>query len=92
MFFVGIHRRKDIYLVILANIMTNPPVVTLYHLLTRYTGYNPMIITLVLEVPVVCIEAITYKKYGQLIRHPFLISFGANLFAYGTGYLLGSFL
>ncbi len=91
-FLIGIRRRKDVLLVVLVNIMTNPPTVILYHLLTGYAGCSPLFITLALEAPVIYIEAVIYKKYGHSIRRPLLVSLFANLLSFATGYFLRSII
>ena len=80
----GIRRLRDILLVILVNVMTNPPVV-LTHNLMRLN--SPVFITIALEAAVVAIEGFAYKYSASSIKRPFLFSFGANVFSYLLGLL-----
>jgi hypothetical protein len=79
---------KDLLLVVLVNIITNPVVVLSYWLATLYTDLNAVIIIVPLEVFAILTEGYYYKKYGQNFKRPFLFSLAANLFSYGTGLLI----
>ncbi|MCL1823607.1 MAG: hypothetical protein FWG44_05335 [Oscillospiraceae bacterium] len=76
---------KDLLLVVLVNIITNPVVVLTYWLMTRYTGFNPVIVIIPLEISAVLTEGYYYKRYGQFFKKPFLFSLAANGFSYATG-------
>lgn len=76
-------RGKDILLVILVNVLTNPAVV----LISVWTG-NRILIQVVLEVIAVGVEGFYYRKYSSNIRNVFLCSMCCNLFSYGAGILL----
>jgi len=84
---VGKRDKKDLLLVVLVNVLTNPVVVLLYWL----TGGNVLILIL-LEVFAVVTEGYYYRKYGQSFRRPYLFSFGANMFSYWLGVLIQMFL
>jgi len=87
-FLIGKRNKKDLLLVIMVNVITNPVVVLSYWLAVQYTGWNLVAVKAVLEILAVCTEGIYYKKYGQDFRHPFLFSAGANGFSFGVGVLL----
>lgn len=88
----GIRTRKDILLVFLANLLTNPAVVLLYYLAVYYTVWPPVLVKLPLEISAVLAEACCYKAYGMDIRRPFLFSLGANLISFSVGILAGTIL
>ena len=80
--------KQDFLLVVLVNILTNPPVVLIYHLCSRYTAMPMTAVVLVLELAAVGVEAAYYKKYAHALPHPLLFSVAANAFSYGIGLLL----
>jgi len=84
----GKRNKKDLLLVALANVMTNPAVVLLYWLAVTYSGFNWIVTTAVLEVLAVLTEGYIYKKHGQDFKRPYGFSLFANTFSYGTGLLL----
>lgn len=75
-------------LVVLVNILTNPPVVLLNHLLRQNTDLPWVLIVLVLEITAVLVEGQYYRRYAEDIRRPFLFSLGANTFSYFSGLLI----
>lgn len=79
---------KDLALVLLVNVITNPLVVAVYYICTGYMDVNPWAIQLPLEAGVVLAEGWYYKHYGSCFKKPILFSLGANLFSYGAGILL----
>ena len=80
--------KKDLGLVILVNIITNPIVVLLNWLTVMYTEYNTVIILILLEIFAIVTEGCYYKKYGKSFGHPYLFSFLANMFSYWIGILI----
>ena len=80
--------RKDLMLIVMANILTNPTVVLLYWLAVLYTGLNLTFTVAVLESSAVLSEGIIYKKHGRNFIRPWLFSIYANVFSYGTGLLI----
>lgn len=87
---LGIRNKKDILNVILANIITNPIVVTVPILIYLYYGYRYERISLyILEVITLFTEGFIYMKvlnYKKL--NPFLISLFLNLSSYLIGELI----
>jgi hypothetical protein len=81
-------RGKDLALVSLVNILTNPPVVLLYFLASAYTALSPALLKASLEIAAVLVEAFCYRKYGGNFRRPLLFSLGANAFSFGLGELI----
>ena len=85
---IGKRNRKDLLLLLLVNVLTNPVVVLTYWLAVLYTEWNVVIIIIPLEVLAVLIEGHYYKKYGCDFKRPCLFSLAANIFSYGTGLLI----
>ncbi len=77
---LGIRHRKDLLLVVLVNILTNPPLVLLSHFLMYYLGIGrgQLITYLILEVLVVYIEYRIYKAYLLFAYDPFKLSLLLN--------------
>lgn len=84
-------RGRDLVLVSLVNIITNPAVVTAYFLSSLYTAIHPAVMKAVLEIMAVAVEALYYKKFGDAIRRPILFSIAANAFSFGIGELISIF-
>ena len=80
--------KKDLLLVVMVNILTNPAVVLLYWLATLYTDLNRVIILAPLEVLAVLVEGYVYSKYGRTFKHPYIFSVAANVFSFGMGILI----
>ncbi|MEG1166211.1 MAG: hypothetical protein RSC86_07670 [Oscillospiraceae bacterium] len=87
-FFAKIRGLHNYILIVLVNILTNPPVVLTHNLLRRYTGISPIVIVVVLEALVIFGEAVCYKYCSKDIKRPLLLSLCANAFSYLTGLLL----
>jgi hypothetical protein len=79
----GVKERQDWCLLLLVNVVTNPVVVTLYHLLG---GGVPL--TAALEGSVVLAEALAYQIWGRDTRPALLFSLCANCFSYFSGLAL----
>ena len=87
----GKRNKKDLLLVVLVNVVTNPVVVLLYWLAAMYTGWNLAIVIIPLELFAVLVEGFYYRKYGQDFSRPLLFSVSANVFSFGVGFLLQLF-
>jgi len=84
----GIRHKKDLLLVCLVNIMTNPAVVLCYHLAGIYTSWSPVLVIAILEVSAFVVEGLYYKAYAVSIGHPFRFSALANAFSFGIGLVI----
>lgn len=84
----GIRHRKDLLLVCLVNIVTNPAVVLCYHIATSYTSWSPVLITAILEISAFLAEGLYYKAYAMCIDHPFRFSALANTFSFCIGLVI----
>jgi len=89
---VGKRDKKDLLLVVLVNIITNPVVVLTYWLAVLYTGLNVILIIIPLEAFAVLTEGYYYKKYGRSFKRPYLFSLTANMLSYGAGLLIQFFI
>ena len=87
-FLAGKRNGKDLLLVILANVLTNPVVVLTYWLAAMFTDWNLVVVIVPLELSAVFVEGFCYKKYGLGFKRPYLFSAGANAFSYGVGLLM----
>lgn len=72
-------RKRNLHLLLLANMLTNPPVVLINHI----TG-----LVLLPEVAAIITEGYLYHRLGEKFRFSFLFSFSVNLFSYCFGVLL----
>lgn len=85
---LGVRKLSDQLIVLLVNVLTNPLLVsTGYLILFRFgrAGYD--IATAVMEIAVVCIEGLVYKKILTDRKRPFLLSLclNAGSFLIGMG-------
>lgn len=92
-FALGLRSVKYLVLVVLANVLTNPPAVLFYWLGTQYLPGVPQIsLQIVIEAVVMAVEAVIYISFAKQpwwdIRHPAAFAIAANL----ASWLLGRFL
>lgn len=85
-------RRRDLLLVALANVLTNPVVVLTALLCRAYTSLPEAAYVAPMEALAVLTEALVYKKGAEHIRRPLLFSLCANAVSYGLGLALGYIL
>ncbi len=85
---MGYRARRTVLLVVLVNILTNPPVVLCYYLLSVVRGFPEVPVIIVLEFAAVLAEWLCYKFRAGEIKRPFLFSLGLNCFSYFTGLLI----
>lgn len=83
----GVRSVRGLLIVLLANLLTNPPVVLCFRLLTGGSGLPVWAAALPLEAAAVAVEWLCYKYWGG-IKRPLALSLGANCFSYFTGLLL----
>lgn len=84
--------KKDLLLLVLVNVITNPVVVSVYWFVRLYTDWNVYLAIVPLEVGAVLVEGWYYKKYGQGFKRPYIFSLFANGFSYGLGFLIQMFI
>ena len=88
----GKRNKKDLLLVILVNVLTNPVVVLLYWLAVIFTNLNGTLVKIPLELFAVVAEGFYYRKYGQSFKKPFVFSLTANAFSFAMGLLIQRFI
>lgn len=81
----GLRGRRELGLVALVNVLTNPAVVLLYHTATGLWRWSPLPVTLVLETAAVAVEWRCYRAFSEQLRRPLLFALLANLLSYGAG-------
>lgn len=86
----GIREERDLILVLLGNLLTNPLVV-FFHYLARHQGRSTDGFVFILEIGAVLIEGLIYDKAGRDISYPYFFSICANIFSYALGMLLSVF-
>lgn len=89
---IGLRNKKDLLLVGLVNVVTNPAVVLLYWLAIYYTSLNDSMVKVTLELFAVAAEGYYFKKYGCGFKRPYFFSIAVNAFSYGAGILLQQFI
>ena len=87
-FLAGKKNKKDLLLLVMVNILTNPAVVVLYWLMVSHTDWHRDIIKVPLEIFAVLTEGYYYKKYGKDFKHPYLFSGAANAFSFLVGAII----
>lgn len=80
--------RKEIRLVVLVNVLTNPIVVCSYYMNYVYSFMNAVALTVIMELAAVAVEALLYTKYSRKVVHPWLFSIGINAFSYTVGEII----
>lgn len=84
----GLRGRRELTVVILVNILTNPAVVLSYHTAVGLWGWPPVPVTAVLESAAVAVEWLCYRECSEQLKRPFLFSLLANGFSYGIGCII----
>mgnify|MGYP006909150137 CR=1 FL=1 len=79
-------RRRNACLVLLVNLLTNPPVALVGNLFPFWPAH------LALEAAAVLVEGAIYARLAEGLRRPLLFSLGANAFSYLTGAALSALL
>ena len=84
-------RKKGLWIVLLANVMTNPAVNVLFWLCAAYTALPTVAVIAVLEVSAVVAEWLVYRLLTD-VKRPFLVSLVANAVSFGTGLIITKIL
>ncbi len=85
-------RGRDLLLTVIVNILTNPAVNAAYYILLGTTVLYPPMIKAVLEISAVAAEWLIYRKYGENIKRPLLLSIGLNGFSFFSGMLINKLI
>ena len=81
----GLRGKRELGLVALVNILTNPAVVLLYYTATGPLRWNAIPVTVVLEASAILVEWRCYRAFSDQVKRPFLFALLINLFSYGAG-------
>ncbi len=84
----GLRGRRELGTVALVNILTNPPVVLLYHTAVGLLGWSALVMTAVLETAAVLVEWRYYRLCSRQLTRPFCFALLVNGFSYGAGQLI----
>ena len=86
---LGVRARKDLLLILLVNVLTNPPLVLTLDLVYLTWGMPPWYLIAALELSAVSVEALLFRR-RLLYSHipPLLLSFFLNALSYFGGLLL----
>lgn len=90
---LGVRSRDGQKVVFLANLMTNPLVVSIGAGVLLFLGRNMLFpITVIMEVIVVVVEGVVYRRYLDIDRNPFFVSLACNTGSFLIGELLNRFV
>ena len=81
----GLRGRRELTVVALVNILTNPVVVLCYHTAVGLFGWSAVAVTAVLEISAVIVEWLYYRACSEQLKKPLLFALLANAFSYGMG-------
>ncbi len=81
-------RGRDLLLVILVNILTNPAVVYLDMVCGALLPNGRDLWQIPLELGAIAVEALCYSRFATAIRRPWMFALVANAFSYGCGLLI----
>ncbi len=85
---IGIRDKKNLLLACLINMITNPPVVLCYYLISSYTDLNMYYITIILELGAILTESYYYRTYGSKLKHPYSLAISTNIVSYSIGVIM----
>lgn len=88
----GVRGWRDLLLVALVNILTNPAVVLLHTLGRLYAPWSPVLTLLALETAAVLTEGLIYRRFAAAIPRPMWFALGINAFSYALGELFNLFV
>lgn len=91
---IKVRDKRDLINIILANILTNPIVVTLPFSLNILYGIKYYYISLItLEILTIIIEGLIYKKYLKYQNiNPYILSLILNISSYVIGLIINRFI
>ncbi len=81
----GLRGRRELTVVALVNVLTNPVVVLGYHTAVGLFGWSDVAVTAALEVSAVIVEWLYYCACSEQLKKPLLFALLANAFSYGIG-------
>lgn len=91
-FLWGLRGKKNLLVVLLVNVLTNPLAVLVYWLYQVYAGSHSLPVQVIIELAVVMAEAYIYRSFAEddrfRIPRPIELAIVANVFSWGIGRLL----
>lgn len=81
-------RGRDLLLTVILNLLTNPIVTAVFYILSWTTELPVPLIKAFLEISAIITEWLIYRKYGENIKRPLLLSVGLNGFSFFSGVLI----
>lgn len=84
----GLRGKRELTVIALVNILTNPVVVLTYHTCTGLFGWPAVPVTAVLEIGAVLVEWRCLHACSEQLKRPLLFAILANAFSYGFGLVL----
>lgn len=85
--------KKDIFNIVLVNVLTNPLVVSIsLYIHVYYGNYYYRISMIILEILVLFIEGFIYKKVLKKEINPYVLSLILNASSYGLGLIINRFM
>ncbi len=87
-YLTGKRDKRDLLLLVLVNVVTNPLAVLFFWILRMYSAFHPVLIIAPLELVAALVEGWYYERYGQAIARPWLFALAVNAFSFGMGVLI----
>lgn len=91
-FLWGLRGRKNLLIVLLVNILTNPVAVLVYWLYQVYAGAHSLPVQVIIELTVIIVEAYIYRRFAEddrfRIPRPIGLAIVANVLSWGIGRLM----
>ena len=88
----GLRGRRELAVVVLVNVLTNPLVVLLYHAAVGLWGWSAPAVTAALECAAVVVEWRCYRACSRQLRRPLLFAALANLCSYTAGCVINAII
>lgn len=92
MILMGEHSKKNLLLLVLINILTNPMAVYLSYMGTLLLGLSKILIQVPIEIGVILVEAGIYTWFSKdenwKIKRPVLLGILANVFSWSIGLMM----
>lgn len=92
MVLLGEHSKKNMLLLVLVNILTNPVAVYFAYVGKYYTGFSDVLIQIPIEMVVVLVEVGIYTWFAKdekwTIKKPVLLGVLANVFSWSIGLMM----
>lgn len=82
-------RKKQLWMVVLMNVLTNPAANVLHHFMTVFLGWQTVLPTFILETAVILAEGVCCRDF---MEKPWAFVILANIFSYTAGLLLQQIL